>query len=435
MIQSRYIRGKERITMICGRNLELIQSRNSIVTSGEASYVALCKSFNFSENQEKLEKLKIEKEQREQLEKLKIEREREQFEKLEKAKMEQEKIKQDKEILEKLEKARIERENLEKLEKLDKARADRENQEKLEKLEKMRLERDHTDNLMKIEREQEKLKLEAEILDQEKKRFEQIQKERQSNNIAARKETFERPKSTSPDPQGNFQNRKSVALPNQNNNNLPVKMASSQSMSPRARSSTAPVSRAHPVVNSSNPPQRIAPTNPTSGSTSPTISGRKLPTPTTTRTSSTQHPILTDLLVLKSKNDYFAIFEFSPTDKVTLEEINKRRRELTRKLHPDHFQNDKESQENASKKLAKINEIYANVFRQESTLDLYMKLCEYRTEYKTLTLRDEQLLTVAATNLQKMKQSMKKNNMPVSLADEIDLVLNLLFACNNIRPS
>ncbi len=50
--------------------------------------------------------------------------------------------------------------------------------------------------------------------------------------------------------------------------------------------------------------------------------------------------------------------------------------ETVRNLHPDQFTNDKQAQEDASQKLSKINEIFANIFKDEVNLELYKKVCQ-----------------------------------------------------------
>lgn len=136
---------------------------------------------------------------------------------------------------------------------------------------------------------------------------------------------------------------------------------------------------------------------------------------------------------VSQRNDYFKLFEL--TAQTNVEEINKKRRELTRKLHPDQFTNDKEAQEDAGKRLAKINEVYVNVFKEESSLEVYKKLCLYRKEYQNLLRHREEMLQAASNNLVKMKKVMKGANMPTELREEIDLVLLLLKQFKNIEPT
>lgn len=70
--------------------------------------------------------------------------------------------------------------------------------------------------------------------------------------------------------------------------------------------------------------------------------------------------------------------------------------------------NQPEKREEASRRLSQINEVYTNVFRQETTLIVYQKLCQYRKEYPTLLTRNETMLQYAANNLLKMNL-VKKN--------------------------
>lgn len=75
--------------------------------------------------------------------------------------------------------------------------------------------------------------------------------------------------------------------------------------------------------------------------------------------------------------------------------------------------NDPQKKEEANKKLTKINEVYTNVFKQETTFIIYQKLCQYRNEYNGLLEKDEKLLQFAANNLLKMKLVKKKNKLKV----------------------
>ncbi len=81
--------------------------------------------------------------------------------------------------------------------------------------------------------------------------------------------------------------------------------------------------------------------------------------------------LLAHLLTTAKENDYLSLFGLNPNEPFTLEDINKKRRELTKQLHPDHFQDNKEAQEEASKKLAMINEVYTNLWKKEQNVELY----------------------------------------------------------------
>lgn len=117
-------------------------------------------------------------------------------------------------------------------------------------------------------------------------------------------------------------------------------------------------------------------------------------------------------------------------------DIAKRRRELTQKLHPDNLTGDKKAQEEASKKLSQINEIYANVFRRNETREVYDRVCAYRFEYhKLLAMQDRAKMQLAANNLMLLQKQIKGLNMPRDLIEELNEVLEIIKQYKNITPS
>jgi len=134
---------------------------------------------------------------------------------------------------------------------------------------------------------------------------------------------------------------------------------------------------------------------------------------------------ITVLYRLYQENDYLKIFDIETTSIPSIEEITKKRRELTQKYHPDHYQNDTTAQAQASQALSRINEIFTNVFRQDSTRELYNRIITHRGEFK-LIINMSQNQKVKAQAQQKIEQfnelrvAIKKANMPKSLIQELD---------------
>jgi len=65
---------------------------------------------------------------------------------------------------------------------------------------------------------------------------------------------------------------------------------------------------------------------------------------------------ITELYRLYQENDYLKIFDIEAATIPPIEELTKKRRELTQKYHPDHYPNDTNAQAQASQALSRINE-------------------------------------------------------------------------------
>jgi len=144
------------------------------------------------------------------------------------------------------------------------------------------------------------------------------------------------------------------------------------------------------------------------------------------------------LLKKAEENDFYRLFSLSAENgaDITIGEISKKRRDITKKMHPDNYPGDKAAQELASKKLSQVNEVFANVFRQKSSRELYDVLCVYRKEYQRLISMnlEDRTIQLGANNLFVLRSKIKKANMPRQLLAEIDEALRIINQLRNITP-
>lgn len=125
-------------------------------------------------------------------------------------------------------------------------------------------------------------------------------------------------------------------------------------------------------------------------------------------------------------NDYYALLGVIPT--ATQEELARARREVTSKLHPDHFTGDPEQQAKVQERLVVINQAFTDVLRQENTRQLYDQLCRFREKYHRIIQQERKGLETAKTKLSSLYTNMRKLRFPLSLLNELQLALQLIDA-------
>ena len=143
--------------------------------------------------------------------------------------------------------------------------------------------------------------------------------------------------------------------------------------------------------------------------------------------------LLNELDTLVSLNDYYGLFGVNRD--ASISDITKRRREISREQHPDNFAGDPGAAQVAVKKLALVNEVFANVMKSEEARENYNKLCNYRPHYKKLLSVDEGKLRLAINNMSLLSQSMRKLHMPVQLITEIEKAIEIVRKFRNISPN
>ena len=132
-----------------------------------------------------------------------------------------------------------------------------------------------------------------------------------------------------------------------------------------------------------------------------------------------------ELMQLAADGDYYALFGVSTESPQSL--ILTQRRELTRMLHPDNF-DDADMQAIATAVLSKINLAFQNVLKSEKSRALYNELCELRLYYPWFGTRNCPSATAASVRdgLQRLYAGMKSTNMPASLISEAQLGVQIL---------
>ena len=132
-----------------------------------------------------------------------------------------------------------------------------------------------------------------------------------------------------------------------------------------------------------------------------------------------------ELMQLAADGDYYALFGVSTESPQSL--ILTQRRELTRMLHPDNF-DDPDMQAIATAVLSKINLAFQNVLKSEKSRALYNELCELRLYYPWFGTRNCPSATAASVRdaLQRLYAGMKSTNMPASLISEAQLGVQIL---------
>jgi DnaJ domain len=88
------------------------------------------------------------------------------------------------------------------------------------------------------------------------------------------------------------------------------------------------------------------------------------------------------LLKTAHENDIYLLFGIDATTSV--DEIGKKRRQLTQQLHPDNFVKGSEEWHEAQQKMARVNQAYNNVLRKDASRALYDKVTAYRQSYAKL---------------------------------------------------
>lgn len=81
-------------------------------------------------------------------------------------------------------------------------------------------------------------------------------------------------------------------------------------------------------------------------------------------------------------NDIYLLFGIDAA--TTMDEIGKKRRQLTQQLHPDNFAKGSEEWQDAQQRMARVNQAYNNILRKEAARALYDKITMYRQSYAKL---------------------------------------------------
>jgi hypothetical protein len=81
-------------------------------------------------------------------------------------------------------------------------------------------------------------------------------------------------------------------------------------------------------------------------------------------------------------NDIYHLFGIDAA--TPMDEIGKRRRQLTQQLHPDNFAKGSEEWNEAQQRMARVNQAYNNVLRKDVARALYDKIAMYRQSYAKL---------------------------------------------------
>lgn len=92
--------------------------------------------------------------------------------------------------------------------------------------------------------------------------------------------------------------------------------------------------------------------------------------------------MLDALLNMAQANDIYHLFGIDATTHI--DEIGKRRRQLTQQLHPDNFVKGSEEWNEAQQRMARVNQAYNNVLRKDVARALYDKIAMYRQSYAKL---------------------------------------------------
>ncbi|KNC48835.1 uncharacterized protein AMSG_04580 [Thecamonas trahens ATCC 50062] len=130
-------------------------------------------------------------------------------------------------------------------------------------------------------------------------------------------------------------------------------------------------------------------------------------------------------MALVDDGDYYGLFGVTAESPSSL--ILTQRRELTRMLHPDNF-DDPAMQASATQVLSRINLAYQNVLRNEASREIYNELCELRLYYPLFGTKRLPSIHAAAVrdSMQSLYSRMKSANMPQTLLAEALLVVDLL---------
>ena len=92
--------------------------------------------------------------------------------------------------------------------------------------------------------------------------------------------------------------------------------------------------------------------------------------------------LLEALRLTAQTNDIYCLFGIDAA--TPMDEIGKRRRQLTQLLHPDNFVKGSEEWNDAQQRMARVNQAYNNVLRKDAARALYDKIAMYRQSYAKL---------------------------------------------------
>ncbi|XP_019852579.1 PREDICTED: uncharacterized protein LOC109582354 isoform X1 [Amphimedon queenslandica] len=140
--------------------------------------------------------------------------------------------------------------------------------------------------------------------------------------------------------------------------------------------------------------------------------------------SESQDSLFAQLTRKTRQSDYYGLLGVLPT--ADQEELSRARREITVKLHPDHFTNDPIKQEKAQERLIIINQAYSDVLSNKTNRELYDQLVRYREKYHRILEQTGPSLDTAKMKLSSLRSSMKKARFPMALLEELQLAIRLI---------
>jgi hypothetical protein len=141
--------------------------------------------------------------------------------------------------------------------------------------------------------------------------------------------------------------------------------------------------------------------------------------------------LLVSLKKQSEENDFVKLFNFAENE-LSLDDdfedqqplFAKKRKEITQSLHPDKYTG--QEQIDASARLALVNSVYKNVFSKKSTFQVYTRIAAFRQFYATFPSRSLSELEAAHRNFLAVKNSLRKQSMPMQLLEEVSLVLRII---------
>lgn len=164
--------------------------------------------------------------------------------------------------------------------------------------------------------------------------------------------------------------------------------------------------------------------------------------------------ILSRLQQQAKHNNYYGILRVDPS--ATQEEMARARRELTARLHPDHFTGNPERQSWAQEQVMLVNQAFTDVLRNDNNRQLYDQLCKFREvrdeergakgemqflmqiyfgtfplphgvqKYHRIPLQQPRALLTAKEKLVVLKGAMKRAHMPHPILQELDTAILLV---------
>jgi hypothetical protein len=141
--------------------------------------------------------------------------------------------------------------------------------------------------------------------------------------------------------------------------------------------------------------------------------------------------LLHALLELSKKNDYYGLLGASQTaDK---NELAKLRRQKTAALHPDHFTKDDSARQQATAKLALLNQVYTDVLVKEKPRALYDQLVAFRKSYENMPTQNGAGLVNAIKRFQELRTNLEKAHVPGDLVKEMSLAIQTAQAHEKLQ--